>query len=540
MNDRSNEHISNGRKRPAVFFLFALFSLLWTFSAEAMTYYISPSGSDANSGASESSPFKSFAKAFGKMASGDELVLLDGTYGEAQGTGYINYSGTNSGQIPSGISSAYTYVHAKNPGNTKIMGSLFVGRSTRKDQFIRIEGITFEGNGGHSLYNTDHIIIKNSGFHDTSNNEAVLGIGSNDGDWGNTYVLIEDSWIWGNDRVTLIVYRSDHVVIRRVVTRNDGCNGGYCNSNSGNYMVGTTIYNSHHVSFQNVMAIDNIPGQGFGGAGDFYMAYHNNFIYPWHTNEWLGTISLNTQLSAAYGFDSDNITSSVQPMATYKNIVAWNDPNPFNAQINCGSGCARQDVIIDGATLKASNGNTGDGLRIGPTMGAGNNVAKNIIVTGNGRYGMNSVTLPSYVDASGSWSQGTYNQTTCSVGCKTSNPLTDGSIKYITRIEAGSPLKGTGTTGADYGANVVNRYGAAGAFYDDPDFNALTNVPLWPWPNEDRIKKEMCTDSGVTRGFCGAQTLTRYIWEAAGNPIPAEIYGSQAPDPAPPKNLRIR
>jgi len=51
MNDQNKEQISNGEKKPVLFFLFALFSLLWTFSAEAMTYYISPLGSDANSGA---------------------------------------------------------------------------------------------------------------------------------------------------------------------------------------------------------------------------------------------------------------------------------------------------------------------------------------------------------------------------------------------------------------------------------------------------------------------------------------------------------
>ena len=101
-------------------------------------------------------------------------------------------------------------------------------------------------------------------------------------------------------------------------------------------------------------------------------------------------------------------------------------------------------------------------------------------------------------------------------------------------------MKATGSEGADYGANVIYRYGMDGTFYGDAGYNTLTSNPLWPWPSEERIKKEICTDSGITRGFCGAATLTRYIWEAAGNPIPPEIYGDGSPAPASPTNVRIR
>src|SRR5205085_856804 len=60
----------------------------------------------------------------------------------------------------------------------------------------------------------------------------------------------------------------------------------------------------------------------------------------------------------------------------------------------------------------------------------------------------------------------------------------------------------------------------------------LTTTQLWPWPNEARIKSEMC--SGTTRGFCSSPSLTQYIWEAAGNPMPANLYGGSTPPPPPP------
>jgi hypothetical protein len=98
-------------------------------------------------------------------------------------------------------------------------------------------------------------------------------------------------------------------------------------------------------------------------------------------------------------------------------------------------------------------------------------------------------------------------------------------LKHIVRIEPGSFLKGRGERGADIGANILYRYGPDGSRHGDAEHNSLSSVPLWPWPNEERIKKEMCEDSNVRRGFCQSESLTRYIWEYLGYPIPPELYG---------------
>ncbi|KAG2387555.1 hypothetical protein C9374_001149 [Naegleria lovaniensis] len=73
-------------------------------SVLASTFYLSPSGSDSNNGQSVSTPWMTFNKAFTTMKGGDELVLLDGTYSVAAGTGIINWQGSNSAQPPSGTS----------------------------------------------------------------------------------------------------------------------------------------------------------------------------------------------------------------------------------------------------------------------------------------------------------------------------------------------------------------------------------------------------------------------------------------------------
>ena len=73
----------NPRIMPKGRFLF-LFSILISLSVTcseivAATYYISPTGSDYNSGAS-TSPWKNFAYATSRLGAGDMLVLQDGTY----------------------------------------------------------------------------------------------------------------------------------------------------------------------------------------------------------------------------------------------------------------------------------------------------------------------------------------------------------------------------------------------------------------------------------------------------------------------------
>jgi hypothetical protein len=131
----------------------------------------------------------------------------------------------------------------------------------------------------------------------------------------------------------------------------------------------------------------------------------------------------------------------------------------------------------------------------------------------------------------GTFSESTYTETSCSTGEITTDPIANGSLLYPVRVEDGSALDATGYNGQDYGANITKRYGAEGTFYGEPGYNTLTSEDIWPWPNEDRIKAQMATDSD--RGFAGyispfgsPATLTSYIWEYLGNEIPSNIYGT--------------
>src|SRR5215475_12637578 len=57
--------------------------------AQAATYYISPSGTDSNSGTSSGSPWKTFGFAIPRLRGGDTLILRNGTY-DSSNSGYLN------------------------------------------------------------------------------------------------------------------------------------------------------------------------------------------------------------------------------------------------------------------------------------------------------------------------------------------------------------------------------------------------------------------------------------------------------------------
>ncbi|KAG2382731.1 hypothetical protein C9374_005311 [Naegleria lovaniensis] len=217
---RSNHLISSRKKQSCrhhskaiIVHLYSFYCLFFSSTAFAATYYLSPTGSDSNNGQSTSTPWKTFSKAFSSMTGGDELILLDGTYSVAAGTGTINYQGTNSAQPPSGTSlNTPTRIRAQNPGKVSVQDGLFIGRSFRKDTYIHVNGITFEGDS--SIYNCDYCTVKNCGFH------GSFWIGTNDHQMDNQYNLIEDCWVWGSQRRIIAGnYRANYNVWRRIVVR---------------------------------------------------------------------------------------------------------------------------------------------------------------------------------------------------------------------------------------------------------------------------------------------------------------------------------
>ena len=475
-------------------------------------YYLSPTGSDSANGLTPSTPWRTFSKAFSTMGGGKRLGLLNGTYSVAAGTGCINFQGTGSAQPTSGNSSAYTEICAVNPGGATINGSggyesaaVWIGRSTRKDSYIKIRGI--KAVGGISLYHSERCYIKECGVN------GSLGVGTNDVSGGatlsNQWNLIEDCWAWASGvRILGSNYQAHNNVWRRCVFRKDG--GGP--TGSGNPNVTFTVYNSKNVSIQNCFCVDRVLG-GEEPYADFATAQHDGVnpdasSFYFGGNEWLGCASIAGQ-DSAFHFEADEAQSGLVTW-TVKNCVAYPGGLNINA-VSYGTSGTLASAVVENFTA------IGGQMRLRDIPLA--SVVRNCIVANSGSYGVNANAgmVASYIDR---YNNASGDNISVSNGF-TFNPLSGSpaALRYPLRIETGSAAKGVGYGGGDLGANIVYRYGLDGTFQGDPGFDTLTTTPLWPYPNEARIKADMAADS--TRGFCApSETLTHYVWNYLGNGSP--------------------
>jgi parallel beta-helix repeat protein len=527
-------------------------------------YYLSPTGSNNNNGTSASTPWLSFEHAFSVMQSSDELILLDGTYSSANGNGGIHWNTTdstsgqvfpNSAQPPSGTNLQNpTIIRALNPGNVVMQVPLFLGRTFRKDSYITIDGITFsepsgDDAGGGTLFNTSYVTVKNCGFH------GGFSIGASEHHNGNTNNLIEDVWIWARNVRTIVSnYRSNYNTWRRIIVRSEGCDNAGCDGSSGKQdpSPGITVYDSHDVSMQNIMVVDRLLRNDLpygdittaqhtaaGGNGD---GNYDGTMYFLGRNKWLGNMSVNSQ-DSAMTFEADNVLTTGDAIWTVKDFLVLNSAdngvNIANTPYNYASAGRPPSSVSNVTTINTSTGAAGsNGITVSPEQTTVT-VQQNVVINaGRAGYNVSGNGLGDTVGYNPGASEGTLSQyTTCSFGqCPSlnSNPLNDGSFIYPTRIESSSNLDGL-INGVELGARILYQYGATGSRFGEANYDTLSNISLWPWPNEARIKKEMCTDVSITRGFCstGTQlngsssvTLSSYIWEFLGTAIPASIYGS--------------
>lgn len=555
----------------------ALPAQTWTFTTGTTiitntTYFLSPSGSDTNNGTSALSPWQSFEHAFSQMNGGDTLRLLDGIYNSEVGTGGIHWNTSNtslgrtfpfSAQPPSGLGRQNpTIITALNPGSVVIEVPLFLGRSNRKDSFITIEGITFDGEPnpldsnvgyeGGQLYNTSYVKIKNSGFH------GHFAIGTNDHNEGTNYNLIEDVWIWGyNARGLALNYRSSYNIWRRVSLRHDGCDIAGCGEGEGGS--GFAVYDSNNISVQNLMVIDRVLSHPGDGYADISTAQHtsqsilpdevNAEIYYLGLNEWLGSMSINS-MDTAVSLEADVLIAN-ENAATMKNLLVLKPQGRVFSLGRWSYSNENANNIYQNLTLIGHDSSTDSGgMYINGEDPTKTHQLSNILMydyfqepftvpTDNGSSIGNTNIFTSKAGASNSYPSQYFN---CTTNCTVSDPTAGTpSLLYPIRIETGSALSGSGESGLDIGANIVNSYGEDGTFFGDTNYNTLTNTALWPWPNEDRIKTETCQTiiskrqaaEHIARGYCdtgnrldGANpvTITSYIWEALGNAIPTNIY----------------
>ena len=505
--------------------LTALLSIAVCSSAMAATYYISPQGSDYNTGKSTNSPWETFAHADSKLNPGDTLLIMDGTYdqhiktthsGSASG-GYITYKAVNNYQatIAPTVDNGHSTVEIMScPG----CGG---GYGAPIQSYIKLEGLIIRAVGANNAINinsvddateeemTHHIIIKHCGFFGSSqeDNGAIMALGN-----GLKDSLIEDVFSYGKGRKAAEAFGCLRVTIRRAVFRYDYWEGDNYKPNDPR----TTFsgYNTQDSIFENIIAIDhatNPPGYegelaAFAASGNETPAGLSGSI----RNKYLGLIVLNNH---GNGIDTDGGSGDPNVGLVFKDILSWNSTeggDGFNVQGN-DNGSSYSFLTIGHSA--------GSGFRLSPYPHAPitNESVTNILSTGNG---INSyIYSPSQVSVF-------KNNSSTDQSSNDDNPEFE--PQYAPDISQRF-LDPVMVAGHERGARIVNRYVDG----------VLTSIPLWPWPDEDIIKQHMCDPKDLALAhradandplFVGKpqwcetnKTLTEYIWEANGATCPADI-----------------
>lgn len=514
------------------------FSMTLSSAASAATRYVALTGSDAgNNCTKEAAPCKTIKRGIATLASGDTLIVGDGTYKES-----IT-------DMPSGSAAAYTTIRAAHDWGVTIDGSEFPnnfqdGIRVSAKSYVRIRGFHVKMNQASAdnlpigVPYSNHVKIErcSASYGGTQGNVASIGVGP-----GSSHVLIEESYAFGGGRYQFLVYQSEHVVVRRSVARNDywagtlQC-GGFVN------------YDSKFTTWQNNIAVDSdtadCSGKLFGG----FWNENKPTEQPDTSQSLVGNIILNVQ--AYYAGDLDWAVSGTRNI---RDMVIWGSSGGYHGDQGPDetASVSANRMTIGGITGKY------DGPNGSPARGTGFSIFGNIsnsltnsILADCESLGVADYTHSDYNVFSGNGAdyggvhkatKGTHDRS--SQNNNTIDPRTSGFL-YLPRIEAGSPLKTAGKDGTQIGAEIVFRTGASGTLDGDPGWDTLTSEALWPFPNEDYIRTDMAAYSGPggkgERGFTTGksldgtpQTLTKYVWEYLGNQIPGDVYGLHIFGPLP-------
>ena len=486
--------------------------------------------------------YNNLQAAFLNMSSGDTLTIDDGVYEGASNTitGYI--------QPPSGTIGSFTVVRARNiPGNdgypvakrlnVELTGGIFAQNGGIPGTYIKFWGIRFLLANTYTGWND--LYFKQCAFVGTTDgNSSAMGLGG-------ANCLVEDCVFYGKGRYKVLFYdytnsgRVANNLCRRCVARQDWANGGACTAPDCRNPIATFVsYDNKDDAFINCIDIDAGSPAAYWkvNAGE----YDGAFYAPKHAGSNMlvqGSISIGNPA----GLGSSTGT---------RGVVYQDD-----AGVNIGGGIFQKDgatiTRVDLVNINSGLFTYGSGQAMSQfipmIMGIGsyegvvsvsNSILLNLITPTKNLYYLytadhiNPFNTPPRDTAHG----GTMTNVI------TTDPMVNG-LLYPVRIEIGSILKTAGSSGNQVGAQIVMKLGKDGAFKGDADWNTEQG-PLWPWPLEEWIKAEMASMPDTiggnampspTRGFASPMakrldgvnpvTLTSYIWESLGNPIPADIYG---------------
>ena len=447
---------------------------------DSATRYISPNGSDTNSG-TEARPWATFDFAIARLNPGDTLLLEDGSY-SSDNSGFPNI---NCSSAKNGLPGAPITIQAEHERRAFLQGDGSRGPFVMRNcSYWHVIGLHIENHvdtpsaktNVHNMTfeNCDHLAIRRNLVAYVNryyNDHAILLSHTTDS-------LIEENEIYFfNRHAILLAYGNGSNPGHNVIRRNYANSRGYADctlpgcrdsDDPSQGDVAFIAYPNGDDIFENNISENNQRGFDIESAWVPFGATNN---------QWLGDISLDDSYGARFAARcEEGQTAGCMPQnSKLENFVAVHSSviglysrsakatSCTNCTIVAGSRSAPTFVAID---ADAAGVNLGDGnysifLTNTSLVGEGKGIALNLnMQPGNLTWRVDHANI--------------YNFST------NFRPMLDGPGLVVTHRNPGlgtcylwlpdhSPLKRAGADGADIGANVLFRY----------ENGKLTNNPLW-------------------------------------------------------------
>jgi hypothetical protein len=515
--------------------------------SNAPTSFLRVSTTGTDSGNCKASPCRTIVYGISQMVGGDTLVVGNGVYPEANAIRNVPSGNAGPDGVPGTADDVYTTVMAEIDFGVLIDGSAWpdtwiYGVRIENASYVKVQGFRVHGRqsnttgGPMTVLSSHHVKIVRCGFAyaGVTGNTANVDLGPD-----NDYVLIEECYAFGGGRYQFVVYWSDHTVVRRSLARNDYWADVLQSA-------AFTNYDSLHTMWQNNIAVDSDESCCSGHLYAGFFNENKTDHAPDTSEVFLGNIVLNYR--AFYAAHLDWVVSGTRVLA---DNIYWDSMGGYWGDQGPG-------VTASFAARNLTSGaNRGiyDGPNQGPALGTGMSIYGNLtnqvvdsIFASNRSYGIADYVSGDYNAFSGNGANyGGQHMPTPGAHDVTSVAILPSVLKYLPRgPEDGSPLATAGSTGGRVGAQVLWKIGVDGTIWGQPGYDTVRDAAhgfggaadrLWPFPNEVAIKSDMAAYGGGglagQRGFCSAGkqlngtsdvTLTSYIWEYLGNPMPATLY----------------
>ncbi len=419
--------------------LFSFF--VFAGKAHAATYYVSPGGSDNNSGTNTSSPWGTFSHALGFLKAGDTLYLMDGVY--YQVLHVDNLSGT---------ASSYINIYSLNDGGAIIDGQfsdqpVYVANSS----YINLKGFAARNSNGSVVktYKSNHILFQRVTAHDSIG--GYNGEGSVFLPYMSSYITFEDCAGWGQATKIMTTQSSDHITYRR-------CFGIWEKINNGNGwpVVGPEFYDTSYSIAENNVSMALNPGANGAMVASQNWTSSNHGDY----DQFLGNVVMGKNLD--YGAI---LTAYYADLANdvYKNNVIISPEYGFLLR---ASGNVSNNTVINANGFVEQQNNNNFTINVSANSNSFSTGGTAIDV-GSGNFSSSNNNI--------------YNFSTNYYGTSAGTNDTHNNPSYNTSTYGnGAYLLGPTSSVSGKGATILYQY----------QNGQLTNTPLWPWPMEDRIKKE--------------------------------------------------